>query len=35
LELWEQIKDNPELNKAFKHYERYINAFFYELLTTY
>lgn len=26
LELWEQIKDNPELNKAFNHYERYINA---------
>ncbi len=30
LELWEQIKDNPELNKAFNHYERYINALVYK-----
>jgi hypothetical protein len=26
LELWDQIKDHPELNKALGHYERYINA---------
>jgi hypothetical protein len=26
LELWEQIKENPDLNKALGHYERYINA---------
>ncbi|MBY9014374.1 MAG: hypothetical protein KGD68_01650 [Candidatus Lokiarchaeota archaeon] len=26
LELWDQIKDDPDLNKAFGHYERYINA---------
>jgi hypothetical protein len=26
LELWDQIKDNPDLNKALGHYERYINA---------
>ncbi len=26
LELWNTIKDNPELNKALSHYERYINA---------
>ncbi len=30
LELWEQIKDNPELNKALSHYERYINALVYK-----
>jgi len=30
LELWDQIKDNPELNKAFGHYERYINALVYK-----
>jgi len=30
LELWDQIKDNPELNKALGHYERYINALVYK-----
>ena len=30
LELWEQIKNNPELNKALGHYERYINALVYK-----
>ncbi|MBY9020318.1 MAG: hypothetical protein KGD67_04610 [Candidatus Lokiarchaeota archaeon] len=30
LELWEQIKDDPELNKALGHYERYINALVYK-----
>ncbi|NVM16895.1 MAG: hypothetical protein HWN80_04215 [Candidatus Lokiarchaeota archaeon] len=30
LELWEQIKDNPDLNKAVGHYERYINALVYK-----
>ena len=26
LQLWDKIKDHPELNKALGHYERYINA---------
>ena len=26
LELWDEIKDSPELEKALGHYERYINA---------
>ena len=30
LELWDQIKDDPELNKALGHYERYINALVYK-----
>ena len=30
LELWDQIKDDPELNKAIGHYERYINALVYK-----
>lgn len=30
LELWDKIKDNPELNKALGHYERYINALVYK-----
>ena len=30
LELWEKIKDNPEINKALGHYERYINALVYK-----
>jgi len=30
LELWDQVKDDPELNKAFGHYERYINALVYK-----
>ena len=30
LELWDQIKDNPDLNKALGHYERYINALVYK-----
>ncbi len=30
LELWDQIKDNPDINKAFGHYERYINALVYK-----
>ncbi|MFW9947738.1 MAG: hypothetical protein ACFFDX_13015 [Candidatus Odinarchaeota archaeon] len=30
LELWNTIKDNPELNKALSHYERYINALVYK-----
>jgi hypothetical protein len=30
LELWEQIKENPDLNKALGHYERYINALVYK-----
>lgn len=30
LELWDQIIDNPELNKALGHYERYINALVYK-----
>jgi hypothetical protein len=30
LELWDQIKEDPELNKAFGHYERYINALVYK-----
>jgi hypothetical protein len=30
LELWDQIKDEPELNKALGHYERYINALVYK-----
>ena len=30
LELWDQIKDDPGLNKAFGHYERYINALVYK-----
>ncbi|MBY8980609.1 MAG: hypothetical protein KGD72_09475 [Candidatus Lokiarchaeota archaeon] len=30
LELWDQIKDNPGLNKALGHYERYINALVYK-----
>jgi len=34
LELWEQIKDNPELNKAFNHYERYINALVFKKFKT-
>ena len=32
LELWDQIKDDPELNKALGHYERYINALVYKNL---
>ncbi|MFX0058880.1 MAG: hypothetical protein ACFE85_00555 [Candidatus Hodarchaeota archaeon] len=30
LELWDKIKDNPELNKAIGYYERYINALVYK-----
>ena len=30
LELWDQIKDDSELNKALGHYERYINALVYK-----
>ncbi len=30
LELWDQIKEDPELNKALGHYERYINALVYK-----
>jgi len=30
LELWDKIKDNPELNKALGHYERYITALVYK-----
>ena len=30
LELWDKIKDNPEINKALGHYERYINALVYK-----
>ena len=30
LELWEKIKDSPDLNKALGHYERYINALVYK-----
>jgi len=30
LGLWEEIKDNPGLNKALGHYERYINALVYK-----
>jgi len=30
LELWDKIKDKPELNKALNHYERYINALVYK-----
>ena len=30
LELWDQVKDDPELNKALGHYERYINALVYK-----
>ena len=30
LELWDKIKDNPELSKALGHYERYINALVYK-----
>jgi hypothetical protein len=30
LELWDQIKDDPDLNKALGHYERYINALVYK-----
>ncbi|MFX0017788.1 MAG: hypothetical protein ACFFAK_11410 [Promethearchaeota archaeon] len=30
LELWNTIKDNPDLNKALSHYERYINALVYK-----
>ena len=30
LELWDQIKDNPSINKALGHYERYINALVYK-----
>jgi len=30
LELWNTIKDNPELNKALSHYERYITALVYK-----
>ena len=30
LELWDKIKDSPELNKALAHYERYINALVYK-----
>ena len=30
LELWDQIKNSPEINKALGHYERYINALVYK-----
>ncbi len=30
LQLWDQIKEDPELNKALGHYERYINALVYK-----
>ena len=30
LELWDQVKEDPELNKALGHYERYINALVYK-----
>ena len=30
LELWDQIKEDSELNKALGHYERYINALVYK-----
>jgi len=30
LELWDQIKDDPALNKALGYYERYINALVYK-----
>jgi len=30
LELWDQVRDDPELNKALGHYERYINALVYK-----
>ncbi len=30
LELWDQIKEHPDLNKALGHYERYINALVYK-----
>ncbi|MFX1358185.1 MAG: hypothetical protein ACFFA8_13005, partial [Promethearchaeota archaeon] len=30
LELWDKIKDHPELNKALNYYERYINALVYK-----
>lgn len=30
LELWDEIKDSPELEKALAHYERYINALVYK-----
>ena len=30
LELWDQIKDNPDIDKALGHYERYINALVYK-----
>jgi len=29
-ELWDKIKDHPELNKALSYYERYINALVYK-----